>query len=78
MFKVSRSGAPGQYEEELSRKVAAAGSDYESKVYTANSLRRELAASQHPQTVQALKEMVHECDSALTVQIQKYGVLSKH
>lgn len=70
-FKASRSGA--QHEEELYRKVAAASSDYESKVHIANALRHELATTHRLNTVHALMEMIHECDSFLTVQLQRYG-----
>jgi hypothetical protein len=69
-FKASRSGA--QHEEELHKRVTAASSEYESKVQAAKVQRQELVASLRPQLVHAVREMVNECDSGLTVYLQKY------
>ena len=70
-LKGPRSAA--QLEEDLQRKVQAADSDYASKVQTANGQRQELRTYVRPQAVKALQDLIRECDSALTMQMQKYG-----
>jgi hypothetical protein len=62
-----------QVEEDLHRKMQAADADYSSKVQAAQSLRQELISSLRPQAVKALEMLIHECDSALTLQMQKFG-----
>lgn len=63
-----------QQEEELSRKVQAADSDYQSKVQAAKAARNELISTSRPQTVSQLRQLIFECDSGLTLQLQKYGM----
>lgn len=72
-LKGPRSAA--QLEEDLQRKVQAADSDYAGKVQTANAQRQELLMSLRPQGVRALQDLIRECDSALTMQMQKFGEL---
>lgn len=62
-----------QQEEELSRKVQAADSDYQAKVQAAKAARSELVSTSRPQTVSQLRQLIFECDSGLTLQLQKYG-----
>ena len=62
-----------QVEEDLHRKMQAADSDYSTKVQTAQTLQQELVSSLRPQAVQALEQLIHECDSGLTLQMQKFG-----
>ncbi|MCJ1294874.1 hypothetical protein MMC34_006433 [Xylographa carneopallida] len=62
-----------QVEEDLHRKVQAADTDYASKVQTAQGLRRELVSTSRPQTAQALQQLIKECDSGLTLQMQKFA-----
>jgi hypothetical protein len=71
-FKGGRLGA--QHEDELQRRVATADLDYANKVQTAKTLRQELVTSLRPQAVKVLQEMLLECDSCLTLQLQKYGI----
>ena len=68
-----RSGA--QYEEELQRKVQTADQEYQSRVQSAAAQRQELIQAGRPQTVAAIQELITECDSAITVQLQKFGKL---
>lgn len=70
-LKGPRSAA--QLEEELQRKVQAADADYASKVQTANGQRQELLSTIRPQGVKALQDLIRECDSALTMQMQRFG-----
>ena len=62
-----------QVEEDLQRRVNAADQEYASRVQLANSHRHELLSIQRPQAVKALKVLILECDSGLTMQLQKYG-----
>ncbi|KAI9689195.1 MAG: hypothetical protein M1822_000933 [Bathelium mastoideum] len=62
-----------QHEEDLQRKVQAADADYKSKVDAAHTQRQELLNSSRPQAVKALQELITECDSALTLQLQKFA-----
>lgn len=70
-LKGPRSAA--QLEEDLQRKVQAADSDYAAKVQSAQAQRQELITTLRPQAVKALQDLIHECDSALTMQMQKFG-----
>lgn len=62
-----------QVEEDLQRKVQAADADYSSKVQTALGMRRELVTTSRPQAVQAVQQLINECDSGLVLQMQKFG-----
>lgn len=63
-----------QHEEELLRKVQAADADYQSKVQAAQATRQELLNRARPETVKNLQDMIKECDSALALQMQKFGM----
>lgn len=65
-----------QHEEDLLRKLQAADADYAAKVQTAQSQRAELWSKSRPEAVKALMDLIKECDSALTLQMQKFGRLS--
>jgi hypothetical protein len=62
-----------QHEEDLLRKVQAADSDYSQRVQTAQSQRGELLSSLRPEAVKAVQDLIKECDSAVTLQMQKFG-----
>ena len=70
-FKGHKSGA--QHEEDLLRKAQAAEQDYQGKVQVAASERSELEAKTRPETVQALQDLIRECDSGFALQMQKFG-----
>lgn len=63
-----------QHEEDLLRKVQAADADYFTKVENARLQRKELLSTLRPQAVSALQDLIRECDSALTLQLQKFGL----
>ena len=65
-----------QHEEDLQRKVHSADADYKTKVEAAQTQRQELLNSSRPQAVKALQELIAECDSALALQLQKFGTRS--
>jgi hypothetical protein len=64
-----------QHEEDLLRKLQAADGDYSSKVQAAQSQRAELVSKLRPEAVKALQISISECDTALTLQMQKFGTL---
>ncbi|KAK3901503.1 hypothetical protein C8A05DRAFT_34804 [Staphylotrichum tortipilum] len=70
-FKGHKSGA--QHEEDLLRKTQAADQDYQGKVQVAAAERTEVETKTRPETVQALQDLVKECDSALALQMQKFA-----
>lgn len=70
-LKGPRSAA--QQEEDTLRKVQQADSDYATKVQSAQMQKQELIATLRPQATNALQELIKEGDSALTMQMQKYG-----
>ncbi|KAK4239158.1 hypothetical protein C8A03DRAFT_43177 [Achaetomium macrosporum] len=70
-FKGHKSGA--QHEEDLLRKAQAADQDYQGKVQVAAAERSELETRTRPETVQALQDIVRECDSGLALQMQKFA-----
>ena len=70
-LKGPRSAA--QVEEDLNRKMQMADSDYASKVQNAQTLQQELISTLRPQAIRALEQLVNECDSGLTLQMQKFG-----
>jgi hypothetical protein len=77
IFGLKGPKSAAQHEEDLLRKVQAADQDYASKVQTAQSQRAELWSKLRPEAVKALEDLVKECDSALTLQMQKFGEMHK-
>ena len=73
VFGLKGPKSAAQIEEDLHRKMLAADSDYSSKVRAAQSQKEELLNSLRPQAVSALQELISECDSGLTLQMQKFG-----
>lgn len=64
-----------QHEEDLLRKVQAADADYYTKVQAAQATRQEHLTKSRPEAVKSLQDLIKECDSALTLQMQKFGEL---
>ncbi|KAI9819202.1 MAG: hypothetical protein M1827_007358 [Pycnora praestabilis] len=77
IFGLKGPKSAAQHEEDLYRKVQAADSDYASRVQTTHSQRRELLSTQRPQAVKALQDLISECDSGLTLQLQKFATTSE-
>ncbi|KAL8896371.1 MAG: hypothetical protein Q9207_007737 [Kuettlingeria erythrocarpa] len=73
VFGLKGPKSAAQHEDDLHRKMQAADSDYSSRVQTAQSQRQELLSTQRPQTVRAILELINECDSGLTLQLQKFA-----
>jgi hypothetical protein len=72
-FGIKGPKSAAQHEEDLHRKLQAADADYASKVQTAQIQRQELVSTQRPQAIKAVRDLITECDSALTLQMQKFG-----
>lgn len=64
-----------QHEEDLLRKAQAADADYAAKVQAAQSVRHEHLSRGRPEAVKGLQDLINECDSALALQMQKFGKL---
>ncbi|KAI1076996.1 RhoGAP-domain-containing protein [Whalleya microplaca] len=62
-----------QHEEDLLRKVQAADTDYMGKVQAYQSERATVISSTRPEAVKALQDLVRECDSGTTLQMQKFA-----
>jgi hypothetical protein len=75
IFGLKGPKSAAQHEEDLHRKVQAADADYASKVQAAQGQRSELWSKTRPEAVKALEDLIKECDSALTLQMQKFGKL---
>ncbi|RDW77407.1 hypothetical protein BP6252_05460 [Coleophoma cylindrospora] len=73
IFGLKGPKSAAQHEEDLLRKVQAADSDYASKVTNAQNQRAELLSKLRPEAVKALQDLIRECDSALTLQMQKFA-----
>ncbi|POS83229.1 hypothetical protein EPUL_004784, partial [Erysiphe pulchra] len=73
LFGLKGPKSAAQHEEDLLRKLYAADADYAAKVKAAQSLRADLWSKSRPDTVKALEELIKECDSALTLQMQKFA-----
>ncbi|OMP88892.1 RHO GTPase-activating protein RGD1, partial [Diplodia seriata] len=72
MFGIKGPKSAAQHEEDIHRKLQAADADYKSKVENAQLLRTELVERLRPQGVRAMMELIKECDSGLTLQMQKF------
>jgi hypothetical protein len=68
-----RPRSASQQEEDLARKVGIADADYLAKVQNAQSIRDETEKVARPQAIQALLQLVQECDSGISLQLQKFG-----
>ena len=73
VFGLKGPKSAAQHEEDLHRKLQAAETDYKSKVQSSQQMKQDLVRSQRPQTTKALQQLVLECDSGLTLQLQKFG-----
>lgn len=65
-----------QAEEDLTRKLQAADSDYQQKTQTAQQVRTSLLQAERPATVSRLIAIIRELDAALCLQYGFFGELS--
>lgn len=66
-----------QHESDLLRKTEQADQEYQEKVKLAKSQRQTLISSERPKAVKALQDLIRECDSALTLQLQKFATFNE-
>lgn len=62
-----------QLEEDLHRKVQQTDTDYAAKVQAAQAARKELTTTHRPEAIRNLEQLISECDSGVTMQLQKFG-----
>ena len=60
----------------MKNRLSSAEQEYLKQVQITNAHQKELLGVQRPQTVNGLKDLVFECDSALKLQLQKFGTYS--
>ncbi|KAK7962174.1 uncharacterized protein PG986_002999 [Apiospora aurea] len=70
-FKGPKSAA--QQEEDLLRKTQAADTDYMTKVQNYQAEKATMDTSTRPEAITALTDLVRECDSGTTLQMQKFA-----
>lgn len=75
VFGLKGPKSAAQHEEDLLRKVQAADSTYHGHVQTLQSEKSMLVSTIRPEAVNALRDLVQELDSGLTLQMQKFGTL---
>lgn len=73
IFGLKGPKSAAQHEEDLLRKLQAADSDYASKVTIAQGQQAELLSKLRPEAIRAIQDLIKEMDSALTLQMQKFG-----
>ena len=76
VFGLKGPKSAAQHEEDLHRKLQAADADYAAKVQTASGHRQELVNQHRPQAIKQIQDLISECDSALTLQLQRFGEFS--
>ena len=64
-------------EDDLLRKAQGADQEYAQRVQTAQSQRTELLNMHRPQALKALQDLIAECDSGVTMQMQKFAALNE-
>jgi len=75
IMKGTKSSA--QHEEDLLRKLQVADADYSTKVQAAKTQREQLINADRPKAIRNLQELIRECDSALTLQLQKFATFNE-
>lgn len=75
LLRLKSTKSAAQYEEDILRKLTAADGEYAMRVQAAQTLRTDLWLKSRPETVKALEDLIKECDSALTLQVQKFASL---
>ncbi|KAH8662241.1 putative GTPase-activating protein [Xylariales sp. PMI_506] len=73
MFGLKGPKSAAQHEEDLLRKVQAADTDYMGKVQAYQSEKATVVATTRPEAIKALQDLIRECDSGTTLQMQKFA-----
>lgn len=77
IFGIKGPKSAEQREADLREKVDNADSEYSSKVDAAQATRQNNLNSSRPKAVRALQELIRECDSALTLHLQKFAATNE-
>ncbi|KAI1408566.1 RhoGAP-domain-containing protein [Hypoxylon sp. FL1857] len=73
VFGIKGPKSAAQHEEDLLRKVQAADTDYMGKVQAYQSEKATVESTTRPEAVKALQDLIRECDSGTTLQMQKFA-----
>ncbi|KAI8632753.1 hypothetical protein F5Y19DRAFT_328904 [Xylariaceae sp. FL1651] len=73
VFGIKGPKSAAQQEEDLLRKTQAADTDYMAKVQTYQSEKATMESTTRPEAIKALQDLIRECDSGITLQMQKFA-----
>ncbi|KAI1140829.1 RhoGAP-domain-containing protein [Hypoxylon sp. FL0543] len=73
VFGIKGPKSAAQHEEDLLRKVQAADTDYMGKVQAYQAEKASVESTARPEAVKALQDLIRECDSGTTLQMQKFA-----
>ncbi|KAI1436402.1 hypothetical protein GGR50DRAFT_232482 [Xylaria sp. CBS 124048] len=73
VFGIKGHKSAAQQEEELLRKTQAADTDYMGKVQTYQTEKATMELATRPEAIRALQELIKECDSGTTLQMQRFA-----
>ncbi|CAJ2504354.1 Uu.00g117480.m01.CDS01 [Anthostomella pinea] len=73
VFGIKGPKSAAQQEEDLLRKVQAADTDYMGKVQTYQGEKAAMVSTTRPEAIHALQDLVRECDSGTSLQMQKFA-----
>lgn len=67
-----------EQEEDLLKKIDQADFDYKQKVDHSNNLRNQFLNKERPKIIQELKNLIMEFSIAISIQLQKYSILTEN
>ncbi|KAI0400048.1 hypothetical protein F4802DRAFT_586602 [Xylaria palmicola] len=73
VFGIKGSKSAAQQEEYLLHKTQAADTDYMGKVQAYQSEKATMESTTRPEAIRALQDLIRECDSGTTLQLQKFA-----
>ncbi|KAH8156707.1 hypothetical protein CIB48_g11540 [Xylaria polymorpha] len=73
VFGIKGSKSAAQQEEYLLHKTQAADTDYKGKVEAYQSEKAAMESMTRPEAIRALQDLIKECDSGTTLQLQKFA-----
>ncbi|KAJ3551588.1 hypothetical protein NPX13_g11325 [Xylaria arbuscula] len=73
VFGIKGPKSAAQQEEDLLRKTQAADTDYLGKVQSYQSEKATMESTTRPEAIRALQDLIRECDSGTTLQMQKFA-----
>ncbi|KAF2969001.1 hypothetical protein GQX73_g4563 [Xylaria multiplex] len=73
VFGIKGPKSAAQQEEDLLRKTQAADTDYMGKVQAYQAEKATMESTTRPEAIRALQDLIRECDSGTTLQMQKFA-----